>query len=271
MTTVLSEQAVHDRFVEGYRHAESELAREIERCVCGCDYGASSWTTVDEIQTIIELMSLSDSSHLLELGAGAGWPGLYLTAQTGCRAMLTDLPLEGLRIGYKRAVKDGLADLVSITAASGSSLPFANACFDVIFHSDVLCCLADKEMVLLECRRSVSADGCMVFPAIFPVENLSKAEQQLVPAAGPPFAEIKQPYPQLLAQTGWKLTDQIDLSEEFAISMALMNEKLQQYSDELDSLKGENFAADERVRRVNGSKACAQGLLRRELYRAVPV
>ena len=271
MTTVLSEQAVHDRFVEGYRHAESELAREIERCVCGCDYGASSWTTVDEIQTIIELMSLSDSSHLLELGAGAGWPGLYLTAQTGCRAMLTDLPLEGLRIGYQRAVKDGLAELVSITAASGSSWPFANACFDVIFHSDVLCCLADKEMVLLECRRSVSADGCMVFPVIFPVENLSKAEQQLVLAAGPPFAEIKQPYPQLLAQTGWKLTDQIDLSEEFAISMALMNEKLQQYSDELDSLKGENFAADERVRRVNGSKACAQGLLRRELYRAVPV
>ena len=33
----------------------------------------------------------------LDVGAGSGWPSLYLVRETGCEAALVDLPLEGLR------------------------------------------------------------------------------------------------------------------------------------------------------------------------------
>ena len=35
--------------------------------------------------------------RLLDLGAGRGWPGLYLAVRTGCQVVLSDVPLEGLR------------------------------------------------------------------------------------------------------------------------------------------------------------------------------
>ena len=271
MSDALSEQDVHQRFIERYSHVESDLVKEIERSVCGCDYGATSWTTVDEIQLLIELMGLCSDSALLEVGAGAGWPGLLLTEKTDCKTTLTDLPLQGLTIAKKRAVKDGLDNLVAVIVATGNLLPFRDESFDVMFHSDVLCCLPDKRNVLTECRRCVRMHGCMVFPVIFPAPDLSASDYQLALDGGPPFVEVERPYPELLAQTGWKLTDQIDLSKQFAKSLGLMNEKLEQHRDKLESLMGQKRAQEERANRLNEVEAAAKGILRRELYRAVPV
>ncbi len=270
MNKLLSVQDVQDRFVERYRHVESDLVRDIERCVCGCDYGASSWTTVDEIQLIIALLGLNEDKYMLELGAGTGWPGLKLAEQTACQALLTDLPLDGLKIAHRRAATDGLDEKVAVAAASGSLLPFPTASFDAVFHSDVLCCLPEKKEVLEECRRCVAPGGCMVFPVIFPTTNLSAEDQQLVLDGGPPFGEIEQSYPDMLAQTGWEMTKQIDLTDQFTQSMALMDKKLTQYSGELDNLKGQEIAAEERCRRANAVRATVRGILRRDLYRAIP-
>jgi hypothetical protein len=52
--------------------------------------------------------------------------------------------------------------------------------------------------------------------------------------------------------------------------MALMDKKLTQYSAELDNLKGQEIAAEERCRRANAVRATVRGILRRELYRAIP-
>ena len=110
----------------------------------------------------------------------------------------------------------------------------------------------------------------MVFPVIFPTTNLSAEDQQLVLDGGPPFGEIEQSYPDMLAQTGWEMTKQIDLTDQFTQSMALMDKKLTQYSGELDNLKGQEIAAEERCRRANAVRATVRGILRRELYRAIP-
>jgi len=38
---------------------------------------------------------------------GRGWPGLYFAARSGCRVVLADLPLEGLRVAAGRAAAGG--------------------------------------------------------------------------------------------------------------------------------------------------------------------
>jgi ubiquinone/menaquinone biosynthesis C-methylase UbiE len=64
---------------------------------------------------------------------------LYLAARTGCRVILTDLPLEGLRGAADRAAAEGLAGRAGMVVAAASGLPFRAGSFDAIVHTDVLC------------------------------------------------------------------------------------------------------------------------------------
>jgi cyclopropane fatty-acyl-phospholipid synthase-like methyltransferase len=82
---------------------------------------------------------LRPDSQLLDLGSGCGWPGIYLAKTSGCQVVLTDVPLEGLRIAAQRARAERLTGRCTVLAASGRHLPFASETFDAIVHTDVLC------------------------------------------------------------------------------------------------------------------------------------
>ena len=53
--------------------------------------------------------------------------------------VLTDLPLEGLRVAVDRAAAEGLAGRAGMVVAAASGLPFRAGSFDAIVHTDVLC------------------------------------------------------------------------------------------------------------------------------------
>src|SRR5438105_5185086 len=128
-------------FARDYEIAQEPLMREIERRVRGSDYGATSWTTREQAERASARLELGRGLLLLELGAGSGWPALFLATLSGCDVVLTDLPLSGLRIARERAEKDRLDRQCSVLAADGAALPFADHCFDRIHHADVLCCM----------------------------------------------------------------------------------------------------------------------------------
>ena len=94
---------------------------------------------MDQADTLARELHLSAADRLLDVGSGRGWPGLYLAARTGCRVVLTDLPLEGLRVAANRAASEALAARTGVVAAAASGLPFRASSFDVIIHTDVLC------------------------------------------------------------------------------------------------------------------------------------
>ena len=112
---------------------------EIEREVMGCDYGSTSYTTRGEAQRIGELLQLHSSVRLLDVGAGTGWPGLFLAGATGCDVALVDIPLQGLKTAAARAAGDRLESRYWMAVGDGAALPFRNAWFDAICHCDVLC------------------------------------------------------------------------------------------------------------------------------------
>src|SRR5207249_6576487 len=95
-------------FTRGYELGRARVERELEQCVLGCDYGGTSWTTCREAQRVAGLLGLRPGMRLLEVGAGSGWPGLFLAQTSGCNVTLTDFPLAALRAASKRAIADGL-------------------------------------------------------------------------------------------------------------------------------------------------------------------
>ena len=84
------------RFAKDAEFARSAAMRELERSVCGCDYGSTSWTTRVEAERIAQLLELRRNGKLLDVGAGSGWPGLYLAQLTGCNVVLVGVSLANL-------------------------------------------------------------------------------------------------------------------------------------------------------------------------------
>jgi ubiquinone/menaquinone biosynthesis C-methylase UbiE len=113
----LSHSSKHEemlgQFRDFYSAGESPAMRELERRVLG------------------------DDLDLLDVGSGAGWPGLFLGRESGCRVTLADITIEGPGMARVRAAREGIH--ARSIVASGELLPFRDRCFDAVTHSDVLC------------------------------------------------------------------------------------------------------------------------------------
>ena len=92
-----------------------------------------------EVEHLARLLDLAPGVRTLEIGAGSGWPGLFLARRTGCAVTLADLPREGLRVARRRSRRDRLMRRCPATVADAATLPFADASFDAVYHCDVLC------------------------------------------------------------------------------------------------------------------------------------
>ena len=132
------QQDVVGRFSAVYSRpqTEAELAMEME--VFGASEGVRGYTTIAQADALARRLALRPGMRLLDIGAGRGWPGLYLARTTGCRAVLTDLPPAALRNSMERARRRRLDERCSFLVASGTHLPFRPRTFDAVVHTDTL-------------------------------------------------------------------------------------------------------------------------------------
>lgn len=122
-------------FRERYRIVTDAAMVRAERRVTGGDYGASSYTTMEQADHLAQCLELGPGQRLLDVGSGSGWPGNYLAASTGCAAVLTDPTLEGMAVAAERSSRDGLG--TAAVVAYGDQLPFREQIFDSSTSSDV--------------------------------------------------------------------------------------------------------------------------------------
>ncbi len=270
MSLSVEERAQRERLEERYLWACAPVMLAIERRVCGCDYGGSSWTTRGEADRMAALLALRPGARLLDLGAGSGWPGLYLAATTGCDVTLVDLPVNGLKVARDRAQADGLADRARAMVADAAALPFPEGAFDAISHSDLLCCLRQKGEVLAACRRALRDGGRMVFTVISVAPDLPPARYRLAVASGPEFIETASDYPALLAQAGWTVVASEDITSDYVGACRRQLDADSAQKEALTALIGqEEF--DRRLTDWQGKLAAlGDGLLRRRLFVAAP-
>ena len=82
MARFASEDESRTFFDDRFSHVSSDVLLEIEEEVFGTDYGATSWSTIDEIGVFIAEMELRQGHRLLDIGSGSGWPALHIAEQT---------------------------------------------------------------------------------------------------------------------------------------------------------------------------------------------
>jgi SAM-dependent methyltransferase len=125
-------------FLKGYAKGLSPAELRVERDVHGINAGITSYTTPAQADTLAGVLGLRPDVLLLDVGAGSGWPGVYLAERTGCRVVLTDVPVHALRTAMARAAAQGVFETCAFAAGSGTHLPFRARTFDAVVHTDVL-------------------------------------------------------------------------------------------------------------------------------------
>ncbi len=252
-------------FAASYEVSNLPAMREVERTTLGCDYGGTSWTTHNQAAQIVEILDLRPGLKLLDVGAGSGWPGLFLADTSGCHVTLLDLPLNALKKARQRASSDGIEDRVSATVASGSAIPFRNASFDAISHSDVLCCMPEKVEMLRECRRVATDRAKMLFSVIAVARHLSEADHHRAVDAGPPFVDASNSYADLLAESGWRVVERIDATSEHVRSLGALVKAFENSAELADAL-GKDVVSEAGKRRQEQIAVIDAGLLVREIF-----
>jgi len=256
-------------FTGSYERSNLPAVKALERDVLGCDYGGTSWTTHDQALKIPAALALGSSSGLLELGCGAGWPGLYLSKVTGCDVTLLDMPINALKQASERAISDEIIEQVSLVNGSGTALPFITESFDSISHSDVLCCLPDKLEMLKECRRVVINGGRMHLSVIKPADGLSPADHQLAVETGPPFVDAPEGYDWLLQESGWQVAEIIDVSVQYGNSLEKLIVGLKSNTPALQEVFGAAGLRDLWQHRTDQCGLVRSGMLQRFVFTAI--
>ncbi|MEX1254517.1 MAG: class I SAM-dependent methyltransferase [Dehalococcoidia bacterium] len=127
------------KFEGCYRAPVGTPRDAIQREVFGANTGVNGYTTIAQADGLAKRLGLGPGKRLLDVGAGEGWPGLYLARTTGCEVVATDVPVPGMRTALARAREQELLSRVDCIAASGTHLPFRAQAFDAAVHTDVLC------------------------------------------------------------------------------------------------------------------------------------
>ncbi len=126
-------------FAKDYDPRLTDVDLVVEREIYGANVGIHGYSTIAQADELAKHLGLVPGMRLLDVGAGRGWPSLYLARRYGCEVVLTDQPVAALRDAFERARREQVSHRSSFVRASGSKLPFPPRVFDAITHTDVLC------------------------------------------------------------------------------------------------------------------------------------
>lgn len=128
-----------ERFRDRYAVSGDPALLAAEFDALGTDYSANGYTTPLQAEEIGDWLALGEEDLLLDVGAGCGWPGLYLAKRHGCTVISLEPVPEGMPALRARASVDGCGEQAWPVVADAVAIPLRPKSVDAIVHADVLC------------------------------------------------------------------------------------------------------------------------------------
>lgn len=126
------------------------------------DLGAlEDFHTLGRIATgqLAELARITSQDRVLDAGTGIGGTARFLAATCGCQVTAVDLTEEYCETASWLNELTGLDGKITVRQADVTSLPFADAAFDVAISQHVQMNVADKARLYAEARRVLVTGG----------------------------------------------------------------------------------------------------------------
>ena len=117
--------------------------------------------------------------------------------------------------------------------------------------------------MLRECRRVLKKDGRLVVVTIEIAEGLGAAQRARAIQLGPEDLGTGGPLRDLVAQSGFEVVIERDLTEDFRVSLLDRLDALDQNDAELRRAEGHEMVDTEREKRTDMLTAVQEGMLRR--------
>jgi cyclopropane fatty-acyl-phospholipid synthase-like methyltransferase len=237
--------------------------------VFGANIDVNGYTTVAQAERLAHELKLRPGMLLLDVGSGAGWPGLHIASVTGCDVVLSDQPRPALQRALRhgsRANLDGRCSAVQMTA---TTFPFAAGMFDGIVHTDVMCCLGNKLAVLKAMRRLLKPSGRMAFTTIHTPPDLDAARKKLAHRYGPRMVNSRLEYPVMLDGVGFRNVRSTDITNEYSRISRAWYKARGRYDEELRAALGDERVCEMECDSRLNVHGIERGLLRRSVFVAV--
>jgi 27-O-demethylrifamycin SV methyltransferase len=111
---------------------------------------------------MLTLAAPTAGDQVLDVGCGTGHAGCHLAAQFQCSVTGISPSQVCVRESLARAHREGVSDRAFFLPADAMQLPFADGVFSCAWVMESSHLMPDKQQMLAECARVLSADGRLV-------------------------------------------------------------------------------------------------------------
>jgi len=224
-----------------YSNFTEQVLAAIREETFGKDIGQNSWLTADEFDRFISWLRIEPQHHVIEVASGSGGPARYLAERAGCSVTGIDANEGGVETATQNVNDAGLGSRVTFRLADATArLPFDDNTFDGLLCIDAMNHLPNRLEVFREWHRIIRPQRRAVFtdPVLItgPVTNDELALRSLVGVFLFVPPSINE---QFIAEAGFNLIQQEDVSENAAQVSKRWHDARQRYQNELMQIEGE--------------------------------
>lgn len=213
---------------------------------------------------VIEKLGPVDGKTVLDVGSGPGRPALRVAGTTGATVVGIALSRHQIEVATGKAAAENLANRVRFEYADAVDLPFASDSFDAAWAIESLIHMADRPAALREIARVLRPGARLVVSDLALRAQPDDEQGQGVLAAFTFGAAIPAPipllaaYPGLLRDAGFRVVEQLDLSEQIRRSYVKAVDGIRSVWPEILAAVGDEAMAEGFVANIQAFGALPQ-------------
>ncbi|UCF13734.1 MAG: methyltransferase domain-containing protein [Thermoplasmatales archaeon] len=162
--------------------------------------------------------NITKEKTILDVCSALGGPVRHLAKDYGCKIVGLDATQKMIDEAIKRTKNEPNSNLITYKLGNALDIPYKAETFDVVWGQDAWCYITDKNKFISEACRVLKPNGIIAFTDWLQVGNMSEKEWiDLNSFMAFPYMETLEGYEEILKNTGFRIIESEDLSQDFAM------------------------------------------------------